>query len=264
MIVLAALIVISLGAVCALGYSLLNTNGINLPDSINIGNEADAEPTPFAQAVGEASAGGESIVYGISDTSTVSVTLDIPVTLAVGERDFVVLPQSINQDGSWSPGISSDSAAGWVYGSIINYIMVLQSTGENTDLMRSLTPGSELVLTTQSGSDFIFEVEGSRQVAEGDQSVFAQLSPGMTLMLMGDQDGQRLIVDGRYVITDSPTSRGGSETNPEVGIGEPVQLDGLQVTLDNVTFMPDHPDTPPGFAFFILDGTLQNSRKHDC
>lgn len=250
-IALGALVVVSLGAVCALGYSLLNSNGLNL------GGE-DVEPTPFAQAVGEVPSGGDSIVYGISDTSTISVTLDVPVTLAVGERDFVVLPQAINPDGSWSPGISSDSAAGWVHGSIINYIMALQSTGENADLMRSLSPGSELVLTTQSGSDFIFEVEGSRQVAADDQTVFNQLTPGMTLLLMGDQDGERLVVDGRYVITDSPSGSGGSETNPEVGLGEPVQLDGLQVTIDNATFIPDHPETPPGFAFFVFDGTLQN------
>lgn len=257
-IALGALVVLSLGAICALGYSLINSNDINLSDGITIGGGDSVEPTPFMPLAGEAPSGGESIVYGISDTATISVTLDVPVTLAIDEREFVVLPQTINSDGTWSPGISSDSAVGWVYGSIINYIMALQSTGENADLMRSLTPGSELILTTQSGSDFIFEVEGSRQVEADDQSIFAQLSPGMTLLLMGDQESERLIVDGRYVITDSPSSSAGSETNPEVGIGEPVQLDGLQVTISNATYMPDHPDTPPGFAFFILDGTLQN------
>jgi hypothetical protein len=139
--------------------------------------------------------------------------------------------------------------------------MALQATNENADLLRSLTPGSEMVLTTQSGADFVFEVEGSRQVEVGDQSVFSQLSPGLTLMLMGDQDGERLVVDGRFVTSDSPTASGGGETRLEVGIGEPVQLDGLQVTIDNVTFIPDHPDMPPGFAFFVLDGTLQNNES---
>lgn len=261
-IVLGALIVLSLGAVCALGYSLLDSTGVELPGGISVGEESDADPTPFAPEGGAApSSGGQSIVSGISDTSTVSVTLDIPVTLAVGASEFVVLPQTINPDGSWAPGVSSDSAAGWVFGSIINYIMALQATNENADLLRSLTPGSEMVLTTQSGADFVFEVEGSRQVEVGDQSVFSQLSPGLTLMLMGDQDGERLVVDGRFVTSDSPTASGGGETRLEVGIGEPVQLDGLQVTIDNVTFIPDHPDTPPGFAFFVLDGTLQNNES---
>jgi hypothetical protein len=258
-IILGALIVVSVIAVCALGYSLINSSGIDLPGGLNVGEESDSEPTPFAPAVGQQPSGGESIVYGISDSSTVSVTLDIPVTLAVGERDFIVLPQTINSDGSWSPGISSNDSAGWVHGSVINYIMALQSTGENADLLRSLTPGSEVVMTTQNGSDFVFEVEGSRQVEVGDQSIFTQLAPGLTLMLMDDQDGERLVVDGRYVINDSPSRSGGSEVSTEVGVGEPVQLDNLQVTLNNVTYTPDHPEAPPGFAFFILDGVLQNT-----
>lgn len=254
-IALAALTMLSLAAVCALGYSLLNSNGIGL------GEDDSVEPTPFTPPVAEVPAGNESIVYGISGNSTISVTLDIPVTLKVGERDFVVLPQTINPDGTWSPGISSDSSAGWVYGSIINYIMALQPTGENTNLLQSLTPGNELTLTTQSGADFVFEVEGSRQVPADDRGVFSQLKPGMTLVLMGEDEGERLVVDGRYVITDSPSAPGGSETNPDIGVGEPVQLDGMQVTIDNVTYMPDHPETPPGFAFFILDGTLLNTEN---
>ena len=180
-IALAALTVVSLGAVCVLGYSLLNSNGIN------VGGDESVEPTPFTQPVAEVLLDNESVVSGVSGNSTISVTLDIPITLTVGERDFVVLPQTINPDGAWSPGISSDSSIGWVYGSIINYIMALQPTGENSNLLQSLAPGSELVMTTQSGSEFVFEVEGSRQVPADDLSVFSQLSPGLTLILMGEE-----------------------------------------------------------------------------
>jgi hypothetical protein len=255
-IALAALTLVSLAAVCALGYSLLNSNGLNVG-----GDGENIEPTPFTQPGidGPANASNEAIISGISGDSTISVTLDIPVTLTVGERDFVVLPQTINPDGSWSPGISSDSSAGWVYGSIINYIMALQPTAENTSLLQSLAPGSELVMTTQGGSDFLFEVEGSRQVPVDDLTVFSQLTPGLTLVLMGENGDERLIVDGRYMVSDSPSASGGGETDSEVDMGEPVQLDGMQVTIENATYIPDHPETPPGFAFFILDGTLQNT-----
>ena len=60
------------------------------------------------------------------------------------------------------------------------------------------------------------------------------------------------------MVTDAPSAVGGSVTNPEVGVGEPVQLDDLQVTIENVTYLPNHPEAPPGFAFFVLDGLLQN------
>ncbi len=251
---------VTLAVLIALGVTIFVATGCSLLDSPRTSNGGEtAEPTPFSQPAREAVADSESIVYGISDTSTVTVTLDVPVTLALRERDFVVLPQTINPDGTWSPGLSSDSSAGWVYGSIINYIMALQATTENVDLMQSLTPGMEMVLTTQNGSDFIFEVEGSRLVPVDNQEIFSQLSPGMTLVLMGEDNNERLVVDGRYVLTDPPAGNAISESRTEVGVGEPVQLDGLQVTVNNVTYMPDHPDTPPGFAFFILDGLLQNT-----
>jgi hypothetical protein len=261
LIALVALIVVSLGAVCALGYSLLNRSGLTVGDNSSEGGEESAEPTPFTQQVGEAPADSEAIIYGISDTSTITVTLDAPLALTIADREFVVLPQTVNPDGSWSPGVSGDSSAGWVNGSIINYIMALQATNSNSELLESLAPGAELTITTQSGSDFVFEVAGTRQVAADDQSIFAQLAPGITLLLTGAGDDQRLVVDGRYVSAESPSRQGASETNPEVGLGEAVQLDGLQVRLDNVTYVPDHPDTPPGFAFFILDGQMQNTES---
>jgi hypothetical protein len=259
LIALAGLILVSLAAVCALGYSLLGSDGLSLgDDSIDIGG-ADPEPTPFSQVAAGSPGSGEAIVYGISDNSTITVTLDAPLSLRLDDREFSVVPQTINPDSSWSPGISSDSAAGWVHGSIINYIMALQPSSSNMQWAQALTPGTEMVLTTQSGTDLIFEVEGTRQVPADDQSVFGQLSPGITLLLMGDGDEERLVIDGRYVISESPGASGPNENSPEIGLGEAVQLEDLQVTINNATYMPDHPDTPPGFAFFILDGVLQNT-----
>lgn len=264
---LALLTLLSLAAVCGLGTSLLRSNdGINLPF---LGG-GDAEPTPFPESVaagggipgGQGGEGGAAtpvaIVYGISDTATVSVTLDAPITLSVTDREFVVLPQSLNPDGSWSPGVSTESAAGWVFGSIINYIFGLQPTSANRELMNNLVPGNELMLTLQSGAEFLFEAEGSARVPREDSSIFNQLTPGMTLVLL-DEDGEELqVVKGRFVqtITAANQTAGGIT---QVALGEPAQLDGLQVTINNATFLPNHPDAPPGFGFLILDGILQNT-----
>lgn len=261
LIALGALIVASMGAICALGYTLLDTNGI-LDRFGSDESEAEIEPTPFQQpGGGSAAASNEPIVYGISDNSTISVTLDAPATLSIADRDFVVIQQSINPDGELSPGISSESAAGWVYGSIVNYIMALQDTQDNNEFLQSLFPGTEIILTTQSGSDFVFKVEGARQVAVEDQTVFSQLSPGITLVLMGEgnEEEERMVVNGQYVSSDSPSGSGAGETSTEVGLGEAVLLDGLRLTVNNATYVPDHPDAPPGFAFFVLDGVVQNN-----
>lgn len=257
---LAVLTLLSLAAVCGLGYSLLNSgDGISLPA---LGGD-QAVPTPFPESVdtgGSAPVPGAAtpvaIVYGISDTATVSVTLDAPISLSIAERDFVVLPQSLNPDGSWTPGVSTESAAGWVFGSIINYIFGLQPTDGNTNLLNGLAPGNEIRLILQSGAEFLFEVEGSARVPRDDSSVFNQLTPGMTLVLLDENGEERQVVNGRFVQTNTAANSGGVT---QVALGEPAQLDGLQVMISNATFLPNHPDAPPGFGFLVLDGIVQNT-----
>ena len=253
-IFLAILAVISLAAVCGLGYTLLRSSG---EDN---GGEEPGEPTPFPGAVDSGIAGSvtdDALVYGISDTTTVSVTLDVPVTLSFAGRNLAVQAVTINADGSWSPVPSGGDSAGWVYGSIVNYIMGLPPTEENRTTLESLTPGSQMVLTTQSGAEFIFESGNSRMVAANDQSIFSQLTPGMTVALMETGETDRLVVNGRYLLTE--TIGGASSGSTMVGVGETAQLSDVQVTVTGVTYLPNDPNTPPGFAFYIVNFQIFNA-----
>ena len=253
-ILLIGLVVMSLMAVCGLGYALFQSTGGD-------GAEADtAEPTPFPETGGSVSSGGsegEAIVYGISDSTTVSVTLDAPIALNVGGRSLVVQTVRINPDGTWSPPISGEDTVGWVYGSIVNYIMALTPEGENKALLESLTPGEQMVITTQSGSEFVYEFESSSLVAVNDQSSFTQLTPGLTLVLLEEGEDQRLIANGRFLLTES--AGGADNSGSMVGIGETAQLSDVQVTVTGVSYLPNDPNTPPGFAFFVVDFQIFNA-----
>jgi hypothetical protein len=260
-IALGVLTLISLAAVCGLGYSLLRSPDADLPFL----GEQEAVPTPFPESVAGTTGGtgavpggsSEAIVYGISDSTTISVTLDAPVSMTLGGRNFAVLPQTMTPDGSWSPGVDGDASAGWVFGSIINYIMALEPTADNSSLLQSLAPGSEIMLTMQSGAEFLFEVEGSERVPNTDTKIFNQLTPGMTLLLLNESGDERQVVNGRFVLTETASNSTGGVT--QVALGEPAQLDGLQVTVSNATYLPNHPDAPPGFGFIVLDGVIQNA-----
>jgi hypothetical protein len=253
-IILSALVIISLIAVCGLGYALINMRDGDESASTS------TEPTPFAESGASGSSvatGNEAIVYGISDSTTISVTLDMPVALSIGGRNLVVQPVSINPDGTWSPPISGENTAGWVYGSIVNYIMALNPGSENNALLESLVPGDQMVITTQSGSELVFEFESSSMVAVNDSSSFAQLMPGLTLALMQEGDDQRLIARGRFLLTESTGST--SSSGSEVGVGETAQLADLQITVTGVSYLPNDPNTPPGFAFFVVDFQIFNA-----
>ncbi len=253
-ILLIGLVVISLMAVCGLGYALFQSTGENASDA------ETAEPTPFPEAGGSAPSGGsesEAIVYGISDSTTVSVTLDAPLALSVGGRSLVVQTVKITPDGTWSPPISGEDTVGWVYGSIVNYIMALTPEGENKALLESLTPGEQMVITTQSGAEFVYEFESSSLVAVNDQSSFTQLTPGLTLVLLEEGEDQRLIANGRFLLTES--AGGPDNSGSVVGVGETAQLSDVQVTVTGVSYLPNDPNTPPGFAFFVVDFQIFNA-----
>jgi hypothetical protein len=252
-VLLIGLVVISLMAVCGLGYALFQSTGDGGADTETAG------PTPFPVTGGSVPGGGtgsDALVYGISDSTTVSVTLDAPVALSVGGRNLVVQPLTINPDGSWSPPISGEDAVGWVYGSIVNYIMAINPSDENKAMMESMTPGEQMVITTQSGAEFVYEFESSSLVAVNDQSSFAQLTPGLTLALLEEGEDQRLIANGRFLLTES--AGGADNSGSVVGVGETAQLSDVQVTVTGVSYLPNDPNTPPGFAFFVVDFQIFN------
>lgn len=251
LVILIVLVVISLAAVCGLGYSLIRST----QDESD--GQASGEPTPFPQVAGPAPSAGEPIVYGISDTSTVSVTLDVPVNLSISGRQLPVQQVAINPDGTWSPPLASEDTSGWVFGSIINYIMALGDSDQNRTLMESLIPGARMIITTQSGAEFVFEFESSSLVAVNDQSIFRQLTPGMTLILMEAGEDQRLVARGRYVLTESAGGTDSSGTS--VGVGETAQLSNVQVTVTEVSYHPNDPNAPPGFSFFVVDFQIYNA-----
>jgi len=252
-ILLIVLIIISLAAVCGLGYTLFRTTAES-GDGVE-----EAGPTPFPVAPGQVpgSEGVDAIVYGISDSTTVSVTLDMPVTLNLNGRDLAVQPVTINTDGTWSPALSGEATVGWVYGSIVNYIMALQPTDENKALLESLTPGAQMIINTQSGAEFVFEFDHSSLVAVNDQSSFSQLTPGITLALLETGEDERLVAYGRYLLTE--TAGGADNSNTSVGVGETAQLRDLQITVTGVTYVTNDPNTPPGFAFFVVDFQIFNT-----
>lgn len=250
-ILIGALLVVSLIAVCVLGYFLFRS--MNEGDGIV---SQDGDPTPFPQQVGSVNTGNEPIVYGISDSTTISVTLDMPVELIIKNRSFPIKPQNINTDGAWTPGLNDADSAGWVYGSIINYLLAMQATAGNEELLQSLARGESIVIKTQSGTDLFFEVDSQSMVAVDDQSIFSQLSPGLKLILLETGEEQRLVVDGRFLQSEPSSGSGSGEV--VVGIGETAQLDELQVTVNGASYIANDPNSPPGFSFFVIDFQIFN------
>ena len=79
----------------------------------------------------------------------------------------------------------------------------------------------------------------------------------LTVYLLEEGEDQRLIANGRFLLTESVAGADNSESLVEVG--ETAQLSDVQVTVTGVSYLPNDPNTPPGFAFFVVDFQIFNT-----
>ena len=248
---LAIVAVVALLAACILGFLLLR------PRLLGSGQETDGvttgEPTPFPQSTVPAS-GDQAVIVGISDTGTFTVTLDMPATLGVLDQQRLVQPESIGVDGLWNPELADENAA-WVVGTVVNYVFGLPDTEANRTLLESLAPGNEMTVTTRGGTVHTFAFDSRSLVPSSDRSVFSQLSPGISLILLGGGEAERLVVRGRYeVAAADPGATGGNV----IQLGETAQLGDAQITVQANSFLTNRPEAPTGFGFFLIDFVVQN------
>jgi hypothetical protein len=210
-------------------------------------------PTPFGNNVDDNFLGGDPLVVGMSDSATISVTLDSPVTLSLPGQQFNVQTQLIGADGTWTPATDDPETAVWVYGSIVNYVLGVPDSDENRTLLEALAPGDEMTLATRGGTRFTFSFNSRTTELVTNRDVFAQTTPGITLVLLGSEGNERLVVNGRYVVSEA-----NNQADNVVGLGETAQLENIQLTVNSTTYIADRAEIPPGFALFVVDYQIQN------
>ncbi len=210
-------------------------------------------PTPFPTTSSSSVVNQDPLVVGVSPSETISVTLDMPATLSLQGQSFSVQPQVIGADGIWSPEIEEGTAA-WVYGTIVNYVFGLPDTNAMRTLLEQMEVGDEIEMVTQNGLTYTFSFNSREEVAPNNRDIYTQQAPGTTIVLVGNGNENRLVVNGRYVVSDTA---GNIQANT-VELGEPVQLGDVQITVTGTAYDPSRPEAPAGFAFFRIDYQIQN------
>ena len=94
-----------------------------------------------------------------------------------------------------------------------------------------------------------------RDSPSSDRSVFSQLSPGISLILLGSDADERLVVRGRYEVAAADPGSGSSNV---IQLGETAQLGDAQITVQANSFLTNRPEAPTGFGFFLIDFVVQN------
>lgn len=213
---------------------------------------AEATPIPTLTPLAVV-ATSEPQVIGVSNSGTISVTLGTPVLLRLGGQEYEVLTELIGADGVWAPTVRGDGQASWVRGTVVNYVLGLPYTDKNEELLSQLTPGQEIVLTTNGRTNFTFTFAERNLLSVNDRSVYAQQTPGITLILLGPDGNERLVVRGI-----AQSSEADNSPQNMVEIGNTAQLDNFQITTNSAIYISDRAEIPSGFSFFQVEYAIQN------
>lgn len=194
----------------------------------------------------------------IISSEAISLTVDSPLTLQIGGQLFNVQTQVIPATGAWVPSTNQPDTATWIYGTVVNYVLGLPDSVDNRALFDRLVPGDNIVLTTRANNTLQFDFNSREVVFTTNQDIFAQHEPGITLVLMGTQGDQRLVVRGRHTVTEANASNSG-DVSTQFELGETAALGTLQVTVTGATHLLSRPEAPVGFAFYLVEYQVQNS-----
>jgi hypothetical protein len=168
----------------------------------------------------------------------------------VREQTYKVVPVEITKN-EWRYQPGQPDSAQWVYGTLINYVVGLESTPENADLLQALSEADTIQLTISSGKMLAFKFSGRQWVArKSAPDVFQQLRPGLTLVLLGDKGDQRLVVTAGYLAGVEPTPEPGAEL---AKVGAPIQIGEARVKVLNGKLVKEAANLPAGQAYYLVD-----------
>src|SRR5512136_175242 len=164
---------------------------VTITPSAAVVESADATATPLPTLEAE-------LLASIVDASGVKTGLVAPRTLEIKGVSFVVQPVKITS-GDWPPP-DDERAVSWVYGTIVNYVMGVESTPDNKTLLASLKAGDEMLLRMSTGPAYRFAFADVVRVAPQASEVFRQTRPGLTLALLSEEsDSSRIVVRAVYL-----------------------------------------------------------------
>jgi hypothetical protein len=209
-----------------------------------------ATPTSPTSPVTPPSTGCQTII-GSDD---VRIAASFPLSLTVGEMTFpveVVVPD----ETGWSFPADSPGAAAWVCGTVVNYVLELESTTDNEALLASLRPGDEITLHLSSSVALVFQFAERREgVKADDAAVFQQFEPRLTLLLREGSSTWK-VTTANYLAQTRPSPP--PATGPLVSLGQPARVDSAQVTvLRGYALAGD--TLPVGMMYYLVEFSVEN------
>ena len=241
--------------VCLFAYLILFDG--DTPDPESIVPQA-ATPTPFL-ANAPNTFNDEVVLVQVGDSPALSLTIDSPSRLQIGTREFAVSRQSVGETGIWSPQVGDETTAVWVHGTVVNYVLAIRDTTANRELVQNLVRDSKMTILTKEGESRPFVFSSREVLSIADRDIFAQTSPGITIVLvgLGGESTERLVVRGSFDFDQVAGSIAPDSSGPTgVQWGEWAQIGDAQIA---VSLIDPRPQAGGSFTNYLLDYRVENT-----
>ncbi|MBN2002145.1 MAG: DnaJ domain-containing protein [Anaerolineae bacterium] len=161
--------------------------------------------------------------------------------LDVAGRTFSVVPVA-PELGRWPVPEQQSDMVVWIHGTVINYVIGVPYTPESESLLGGLGDTEHLTVTLDNGTALVFGAPQAKRIAADDLTPMNQQQPGLTLVILGGSQSNRLVVFARYL----------PEESLSVGAGQ--RVDGLLVEVVRSGVMEDVGDT----RHFVVEYRVTN------
>jgi hypothetical protein len=174
-----------------------------------------------------------------------------PVTLEVLGRLYSVQSQE-PLDGQWPYFPKYPEYASWVRGTVVNYVLGVAVSDDNTRLFSELQAGDAFTLTLENDTQLIYHFDKYTESSDTAQ-IFRQQEPGLTLVLLGQEGDKKPVVTATW----AATLPGASSGPPGYPMGTPVATADALITVLSSQYLNDPSlGLPEGSGYFRIDYTL--------
>lgn len=256
LILVGGLVVIGFGFLCLFSYLILcQQTGFCLRPA---GDQMTATPSPFPTTDAVAAVDDMPLAVQVGAGAPVSVTLSTPTALDINGTVFQVRSESVS-GSAWRPALPQDrdDVAVWLRGTVVNYVLFISDTADNRALVQALQPGDPMALAV-NGESLNFELAERLVVGQNNVELFRQTTPGLTLVLVNTDPGDRIVARGLYAASDALEPASPGDDQP-AAIGETLSLESLRLTVTGATQLFDRAEAPAGFEFYLVDLRLENA-----
>lgn len=192
----------------------------------------------------------------LEEDNTPVVTV-APKTLNISGTPYAVVAVTPEQ-GRWPLPLEQTDLGLWMYGTLINYVVGLPASPETESLLAGLSSEDRITLTLTNGTNLQFGSPQIKRVDVTDATPMAQDKPGLTLMVLGAQSANRLVVKARYLPEDTrPSGEQSSEGVVVKVLSSGIIEDPTPQDPDAWYFVVEYQvvhnsDTPVDPAFFAI------------